>query len=184
VPVFKQITYRLPIDRPDGKKGGAYVFFDTELQVDEEKLGKLKKLLADSVAEEHRRLKLHGQPPAPQLGTITFTKGKVNMLLEKDGVLIEKVMGAGKPSLYGNNVATFAVELTPEGAAVFEAAMQGKERRWWRLFTICTSGLSCRPWPLGSGSTQPILFLLPIDRYGLAPLVGGFLPRNDPGKIP
>jgi hypothetical protein len=33
------------------------------------------------------------------------------MLLEKDGVLIEKVMGAGKPSLYGNNVATFAVEL-------------------------------------------------------------------------
>jgi hypothetical protein len=126
VPVFKQITYRLPIDRPDGKKGGAYVFFDTELEVDEEKLGKLKKLLADWVAEEHRRLKLPGQPPAPELGTITFTKGKVNMLLEKDGVLIEKVMGAGKPSLYGDNVATFAVELTPEGAAVFEAAMQGK----------------------------------------------------------
>jgi hypothetical protein len=33
VPVFKQITYRLPIDRPGGKKGGGYVFFDTELGV-------------------------------------------------------------------------------------------------------------------------------------------------------
>jgi hypothetical protein len=126
VPVFKQITYRLPIDRPGGKKGGGYVFFDTELAVNEEKLVQLKKVLGDRVAEEHRRLKLQGPPPPPELGTLTFTKGKVNMLLEKDGVLIEKVMGAGKPSLYGNNVATFAVELSPEGAAVFEAAMQGK----------------------------------------------------------
>ncbi len=126
VPVFKMMTYRLVIDRPDGKKGGGYVFFDTELAVSDENLKKLKAVLTDRVAEEHRRLGLPGQPPPAELGTVTFTKGKVNMLLEKDGVLIEKVMGAGKPSLYGNNVATFAVELTPSGAAVFEAAMQGK----------------------------------------------------------
>ena len=45
---------------------------------------------------------------------------------EENGVLIEKVRGAGKPSLYGRNVACFALEFTPEGATVFEAAMQGK----------------------------------------------------------
>jgi hypothetical protein len=75
VPVFKHITYRLPIDRPDGKKGGGYVFFDTELAVDEQKLSNLKKLLGDRVAEEHRRLRLPGQPPPAELGTLTFTKG-------------------------------------------------------------------------------------------------------------
>jgi hypothetical protein len=126
IPVFKEIIYRLVIDRPGGKKGGGYVMFDTELAVDESKLTKLKKILGDRVADEHRRRRLPGAPPPAELGTLTFTRGKVNLLLEKDGVLIEKVMGAGKPSLYGNNVATFAVELTPEGAAVFEAAMQGK----------------------------------------------------------
>ena len=126
IPVFEHITYRLAVDRPDGRKGGGYVFFDTELAIDQEKLVKLKKVLGDRVAEEHRRLRLQGPPPPAELGTLTFTKGKVNLLLEKDGVLIEKVMGAGKTSYYGNNVATFAVELTPEGAAVFEAAMQGR----------------------------------------------------------
>ncbi len=32
---------------------------------------------------------------------------------------------AGKPSLFGNNVTTFALELTPDGATFFEQAMQG-----------------------------------------------------------
>lgn len=125
LPVFKFIKYRLPIDRPDGKKGGGYVFFDTELAVSDTDLAKLQQALDTRLAEEHRRLGRTGAPPTAKLGTITYVKGDVNLLLEKDGVLIEKVMGAGHPSLYGNNVASFAVELSPEGAAVFEAAMQG-----------------------------------------------------------
>ena len=32
-PVFKFIKYRLPLDRPDGKKGGALVAFDVEFAV-------------------------------------------------------------------------------------------------------------------------------------------------------
>ena len=45
IPVFEHITYRLAVDRPDGRKGGGYVFFDTELAIDQEKLVKLKKVL-------------------------------------------------------------------------------------------------------------------------------------------
>ena len=51
IPVFEHITYRLAVDRPDGRKGGGYVFFDTELAIDQEKLIKLKKVLGDRVAE-------------------------------------------------------------------------------------------------------------------------------------
>ena len=183
VPVFKQITYRLAIDRPGGKKGGGYVFFDTELAVDEAKLTKLKKLLGDRVAEEHRRLNLQGPPPPAELGTLTFTKGKVNLLLEKDGVLIEKVMGAGKPSLYGNNVAMFAVELSPEGAAVFEAAMQGKgaSRSLW--FTICIPAVKLPPLTatVWFNATRSIPSTSPSTRIGICGR--SILQGNNPGKV-
>ncbi len=125
-PVVKEIIYRLPIPRADGKRGGGYVMFDTELAVPDDKLAKLKQILDTRVREEHQRRRLPGTPPPAQFGTMTFTKGTVRLLLEKDGVIIEKVTSAGKSSLYGTNVATFAVELTPEGAAVFDAAMKGQ----------------------------------------------------------
>src|SRR5580765_4882640 len=125
-PVVKEIIYRLPIPRADGKRGGGYVMFDTELAISDEKLRKLMEVLNARVTEEHLRRQLPGPPPPAQLGSMTFTKGKVKLLLEKDGVLIEDVQSAGMPSFYGPNVATFALELTPEGAAVFSAAMKGE----------------------------------------------------------
>jgi hypothetical protein len=124
VPVVKEIIYRLPVPRADGKEAGGYVMFDTELAISDEQLAKLKQILDARVTEEHQRRRLPGTPPPAQFGSMTFTKGTVKLLLEKDGVLIEKVTSAGKPSLYGNNVATFAIELTAAGAAVFDAAMK------------------------------------------------------------
>jgi hypothetical protein len=38
---------------------------------------------------------------------------------------VRKIQGASKPSLYGNNNATFSVELAAEGVTVMEQAMQG-----------------------------------------------------------
>jgi hypothetical protein len=125
-PVVAEIIYRLPIPRSDGRRGGGYVMFDTELAIADENLRTLMQALDARVTEEHQRRQLPGPPPPAQLGSMTFTKGTVKLLLEKDGVLIENVKSAGKPSFYGPNVATFAVELTPEGAAVFNAAMKGE----------------------------------------------------------
>ena len=48
------------------------------------------------------------------------------LLSEDDGTLIEAVKTAGKPSLFGRNIAAFMIELTPEGATLFEQALQGK----------------------------------------------------------
>ena len=69
-----------------------------------------------------------GQPPAPvRLGQPSYAEGTASLLLSQfaGGALIEKVAGAGAPSLFGKNVSTFAVEFTPEGATVFEEAMKG-----------------------------------------------------------
>ncbi|WP_216324515.1 hypothetical protein [Deinococcus aestuarii] len=125
-PVFKFIKYRMPKDRPDGKKGGGFVFFDTEIAVPDDQLAKLTELLQADLDKKHKEEHRPGQAPKVQFGTLTYTRGTVRLLLEENGVLVEKVRGAGKPSLYGNNVAAFMVELSPEGATVIEAAMQGQ----------------------------------------------------------
>jgi hypothetical protein len=127
-PVFKMVKYRQPIDtnRPDGQKGGGYIFFDASLAVPNDKLQAAKKVLQERVNKQHTAAKRPGTPPEVKFGSITFARGKVGLILEQDGKLIEKVRGAGKPSLYGDNIATFAVELSQLGATVFEQAMQGQ----------------------------------------------------------
>ena len=125
-PIVKEIIYRTIVPRADGRRGGGYVMFDTELAISGDTLKTLMAALDARVTAEHQRRQLPGPPPPAQLGSMTFTKGTVKLLLEKDGVLIEDVKSAGKPSFYGPNVATFAVELSPEGAAVFSAAMKGE----------------------------------------------------------
>ena len=125
IPVFKFIKYRLPIDREDGKKGGGFCFFDCEFTLTPEKEQAIKAELQPQVDQKRSAA---GQPPAPvRLGQPSYTEGTASLLLSQfaGGALIEKVAGAGAPSLFGKNVSTFAVEFTPEGATVFEEAMKG-----------------------------------------------------------
>ena len=46
--------------------------------------------------------------------------------LDSGGALVEKVQNPGAPSLYGNMVTPFTVELSPEGATLAEQALQDK----------------------------------------------------------
>jgi hypothetical protein len=41
------------------------------------------------------------------------------------GTLVAKILGAGRPSLFGDNACTFMVVLSPEGAALAEGALRG-----------------------------------------------------------
>lgn len=124
-PVFKFIKYRAPVSRPDGLKGG-YIFFDAEIAVPEASMKQLEGLLQDRINKRHQEARRPGAPPKVQFGTITYTRGSVRMLLEQDGKVIQTIKSAGKPTLFGNNVASFALELTQDGTAIFEAAMQGE----------------------------------------------------------
>lgn len=121
---FAFYKYRFPVDRPDGKKGGGFLLFDVEFVVDEQVLVKIKEQLAAQVTAEANR---RGVSPVPDvvIGTLTYTKGSSSLLYPQS--LVEReVPSGGTPSLFGNNVSTFALELPPEGAAFFEQAMQNQ----------------------------------------------------------
>jgi hypothetical protein len=123
-PSFAFYKYRFPIDHPDGKRGGGFLLFDVEFVVEAPTLEKVKEKLAEQVSQEANRL---GVSPVPEvvIGTFIYTKG-VSSLLYPEGLVTKQIPNGGKPSLYGNNVSTFALELPPEGATFFEQAMQGQ----------------------------------------------------------
>jgi len=123
-PSFGFYKYRFPVDRPDGKKGGGFLLFDIEFVVDATKLQQVKDGLAEIVSAEARHRNIN---PVPEvvIGEITYTKG-TSELLYPEGLVTKVIPNGSKPSLYGNNVCTFALELPPEGATFFEQAMQGQ----------------------------------------------------------
>src|SRR5947209_1519574 len=119
-PVFKFIKYRLPLDRPDGSKGGALVAFDVEFaaqQPDMDKIIKAKQAQVNAMFD--------GQGPPVQVGQPIWTKGTASLNLTADNVLVQSIKNPAHPSLYGRNITPFFLELTPEGASVFESALQG-----------------------------------------------------------
>ena len=123
-PSFAFYKYRFPVDRPDGKKGGGFLLFDVEFVVDDEILQGVKDQLAGQVQQEANRRGISPVPPVV-IGAFTFTKG-TSSLLYPEGLVTKQIPNGGKPSLFGNNVSTFALELPPEGATFFEQAMQGQ----------------------------------------------------------
>lgn len=123
-PVFKFIKYRFPIDRADGKKGGGFVVFATEFTIPDEKMAIIKSKLQEEVNAIANSENISPVPEA-KIGTIRYNKGTSRLLFEKND-FIERMFDAGKPSLYGKNVSTFSLELSVEGAALFESALQGK----------------------------------------------------------
>jgi hypothetical protein len=124
-PVFKFIKYRFPVDREDGRKGGGFLIFDAEFVVPEDKVERIKEALVPITRDKAARAGV--EPPPVTVGSLTYTDGsvKVNLFNESEE-LVEAVFNPGKPSLFGNNVSSFSVELTPEGAALAEDALQGR----------------------------------------------------------
>ncbi|MEN3951826.1 hypothetical protein [Iodidimonas sp. SYSU 1G8] len=122
-PVFKFIKYR-ELRKEGNDLFGGVCAFDTEFVVAPDKLAAVKGELQNQVNAKYQQR--GQQPPQVVVGPLTYTGGTANLNIGEGGTLVEKVRGAGKPSLYGNNVATFWVELTKEGATVFEQALQGQ----------------------------------------------------------
>ncbi|MEA2449510.1 MAG: hypothetical protein QOG63_1442 [Thermoleophilaceae bacterium] len=120
-PSFKFLKYRAPIERDDGFKGGGFCFFDVEFTVPDDKATKIKEVKQEQLNQAWR-----GQAPPVELGNIVYTRGTSGLLLtDSSGKLVQAVKGAGKPSLYGKNISAFEIEFTPEGATLFEQALQG-----------------------------------------------------------
>lgn len=104
-----------------GKKFGGFVAFDAELTVPDDALARIT---AELQKEVDAKYKNRGTPPPKvKIAPILWTGGTVELLLSEGGALVEKVRGAGKPSLYGRNVASFMMELSELGTAIFKETL-------------------------------------------------------------
>ena len=122
-PVFKFIKYKLPVDRPDGKRGGGFVVFDSQFVVPADTLQKIQSKLDTQVQSRNQG---GGGPTTAVINHIPFTSATATLtLLDTSGVLVSKIDSPSKPSVFGSMICPFTAELTPEGATVVEAAMQG-----------------------------------------------------------
>jgi len=124
-PVFKFLKYRFPVDRPDGKQGGGYVTFDVEFTIPEKKKKKIVAKLQERVDAEVQRRRIPDRPV--KIASVPYLKGTSRLnIMNEGGALVERIFNAGKPSLFGKNISTYSIELTPEGATLFEQALQGQ----------------------------------------------------------
>ena len=125
-PVIKFMKYRNPVDRDEGKhKGGGFIIFDVEFVVPETKMPKIMQGLTEIVRQRAQERNVN--PPPVEIGNLIYTSGESLLNLFNDSKdLVQSKFNPGQPSLYGNNITSFAVELTPEGATLAEQALQGK----------------------------------------------------------
>lgn len=124
-PVFKFIKYKLPVDRPDGKKGGGFVIFDCEFVLSDDKMKKVQAAL-DAQVQAFGLHGANGQPAKAEIDHIPFTSATATVqILDTSGVLVSKINTTAAPSVFGNMILPVTAELTPEGATVVEAAMKG-----------------------------------------------------------
>ena len=124
--VFKFIEYLMPVDRPDGSKGGGFLIFDSVFVLSDGKKSAIQAEL-DKLLQAENIKDGQGNPATAQIALPSFTKGTASLvLLDSGGALVTKIESAGKPSLLGSLICSFTAELSPEGAAVVKGAMKGK----------------------------------------------------------
>lgn len=121
-PMFTFLKYQFPVERETAdSKGGGYLVFTTQLVEDTQFLeGTVKPKLADRMRAERPN---DAQLPPPKLTAIDFVTGEVRLLIMKDDKLVGTVQ-AGKPSMFADNSASFAVELKDLGADLLYQAMK------------------------------------------------------------
>ena len=121
-PLFTFLKYQLPVEREgDDDKGGGYLVFTTQLVEDQRFLDTTVKPRLSS----RMRAENPNEPnlPPPTLKAIDFTGGEVRLLIMKDNRFVSEVQ-SGRPSLFGDNTASFAVELKDLGAQLFYEALK------------------------------------------------------------
>ncbi|MFE5794998.1 hypothetical protein ACFQ8C_20825 [Streptomyces sp. NPDC056503] len=118
-PVFMYLKYKNAKVNPSGSNGGGFAAFDTQFALDDATRAVILDQLRAQVGA--------GLADRVGLGTITWANGTAHLnLSEVSGTLVSKVWNPVGPSLYGDNVTPFTLELPQEGATLFAEALQGK----------------------------------------------------------
>lgn len=99
---------------------GGFVVFSTDLSIPPADEQAIRAQLQEEV---NRRFAGREAPPVT-IAPINWTGGSVQLLLSEGGALVERIHAAATPSLYGNNIACFALELSDIGTEVFKATLE------------------------------------------------------------
>ncbi|MFF8195657.1 hypothetical protein ACF05L_33405 [Streptomyces bobili] len=117
-PIFMYLKYRQPKPGPLGQSGGGFATFDTQFALDDATRELILEQLRQQVGPDFA--------DKVSLGSITWANGTARInLSDVSGKLVTKVWNPVSPSLYGDNVTPFTVELPDFGATLFAEAMQG-----------------------------------------------------------
>lgn len=132
-PVFLFLKYRFSPDEvaENAPRGGGFLAFDCDLSIPDAKMKTVRAKLQDWVNQKYQS---SGTPPPVQVATLPWvdddkTSVQVAVLGNKQGgnKMVTSIVGAGKPSLLGSNVASFAVALDQQGADLMWQACQMEE---------------------------------------------------------
>jgi hypothetical protein len=120
-PQFTFLLYQNPLERPssDGEPGGGYLVFTTVMQEDPQLLEQVRQTLQSRYRAEHPT---EMPPRQVTLAPVDFTGGEVRLLTFQNGRFV-KAINLGRPSLFGDNSASVAVELDMDGATLFHQAL-------------------------------------------------------------
>jgi hypothetical protein len=123
-PALAFYQYRNPVDRADGSKGGGLLICDVEFVVP----AAMKQIVIGKLNEQLKAQFPNANPPVTaEIGTMTYTHGTAAINVQNlSNKFVEKVFNPGKPSLFGNNITPFSVELTDMGSTFFSQALQNQ----------------------------------------------------------
>lgn len=122
-PMFTFLRYQFPIEREGKEPGGGYLVFTTAMTEEPQVLERTVK----PALQQRLRSENPTNPVVPQvvLAPVDFTEGEVRLIMMQNNQFV-KAVNLGRPSLFGNNTASVAVELSADGATLFyEALRQG-----------------------------------------------------------
>lgn len=124
-PVFQFVNYR--DDVPKEVNGepvnmGGIAFFDVDLAVTEDERATIQ---AKVLARINKGLPDQRKFTQIEFGALPYTDGSVRLNIEDmNGSIVQSVISDGRPSLFGDNIATFTAEFTTLGASIFEDVLK------------------------------------------------------------
>ncbi|HSF43244.1 MAG TPA: hypothetical protein VLT87_25815 [Thermoanaerobaculia bacterium] len=139
-PIFLLVKYAFSDEdrqsRPALPSGGGYLNFDVSFEVPADQLERVRTALQPGVDAEWQRLQggtpqerarpgVVGttEPPRVELGTPTWTGGKVALDAPQAAELVSARVSEATPSLLDGNIAVFNMDLTPAGATFMEKTL-------------------------------------------------------------
>lgn len=120
-PMFTFLRYQFPITRGGQEPGGGYLVFTTNMIEDPGLLQtKVKPVLQQRLRSEFPTTV---NLPEPVIAPVDFNGGEVRLIMMQNNQMI-KAVSLGRPSLFGDNTASVAVELSADAATLFFEALR------------------------------------------------------------